>query len=76
MQLQPADLTKLTPEQKDDLILELWAMVQAQAAQIAVLVAESEALKKWVAELEARLNEPPKTPGQFKRTAIQGLQSQ
>jgi hypothetical protein len=45
MQLQPPDLTKLTPEQKDDLILELGAMVQAQAAQIAVLVAENEALK-------------------------------
>jgi hypothetical protein len=55
-------LTKLTPEQKDDLILELWAMVQAQAAQIAVLVAENEALKKRVAELEERLNEPRKTP--------------
>lgn len=63
MQLQPPDLTKLTPEQKDDLILELWAMVQAQAAQIAVLVAENEALKKRVAELEARLNAPRKTPG-------------
>src|SRR5271154_3966811 len=55
MQLQPPDLKKLTPEQKDDLILELWAMVQVQAAQI-------EALKKRIAELEARLNEPPKTP--------------
>ena len=63
MQLQPPDLTKLTPEQKDDLILELWAMVQAQATQIAVLVAENEALKKRVAELEAWLNEPHKTPG-------------
>jgi transposase len=63
MQLQPPDLTKLTPEQKDDLILELWARVQTQAAQIAVLVAENEALKKRVAALEARLNEPRKTPG-------------
>lgn len=63
MQLQPPDLTKLTPEQKDDLILELWAMVQAQAAQIAVLMAKNAALQKRVAELEARLNEPSKTPG-------------
>jgi hypothetical protein len=38
-------------------------MVQAQAAQIAVLVAENEALKKRVAELEERLNEPGKMPG-------------
>ena len=63
MKLEPPDLKKLTPEQKDDLILELWAMVQAQAAQIAVLTAENVALQKRVAELEARLNEPPKNSG-------------
>jgi transposase len=63
MKLEPPDLKKLTPEQKDDLILELWAMVQVQASQIAVLTAENVALQKRVAELEARLNEPPKNSG-------------
>lgn len=56
MELKPPDLKKLTPEQKDDLILQLWAVVQVQAEQIQVL-------QKRVAELEARLGEPPKNSG-------------
>ncbi len=56
MKHEPPDLKKLTPEQKDDLILELWAIVQVQAEQI-------QTLQKRVAELEARLNEPPKNSG-------------
>ncbi len=43
------DLSQLTHDEKDALILALWAQVQALAAR--------------VAELEARLGAPPKTPG-------------
>jgi len=42
------DLTCLTHEQKDALIRALWAQAQALTARIA--------------ELEAKLNVPPKTP--------------
>jgi transposase len=45
----PPDLSKLTVAEKDTLILALWAQVQSLTAR--------------VAHLEARLNEPPKTPG-------------
>jgi hypothetical protein len=38
-------------------------MAPAQAAQIALLGAENEVLKKRVADPDARLNEPPTTPG-------------
>jgi transposase len=44
----PYDLSQLSHEQKDALILALWAQVEALTAR--------------VAELEARLNAPPKTP--------------
>src|SRR3954464_8469025 len=44
----PPDLSRLTEAEKDALILALWVQVQALTAR--------------VAELEARLNEPPKTP--------------
>ena len=50
-----ADLSRLCHEQKDALIQALWVQVQAQAGQIAVLRAR-------VAECEARLAEPAKTP--------------
>jgi transposase len=50
------DLSRLSHAEKDALIVALWTQVQAQAEQIAALTAR-------VAELEARLNEPPKTPG-------------
>src|SRR5947209_7989953 len=45
----PPDLSKLTEAEKDALILALWAQVQTLTAR--------------VAHLEARLNEPTKTPG-------------
>jgi len=45
----PPDLRTLTEAEKDALILALWAQVQTLTAR--------------VAELEARLNQPPKTPG-------------
>jgi len=62
MQLQPPDLKKLTPEQKDELILELWAMVQVQAAQIAALMKRIGEQDREIAGLKAKLGEPPKTP--------------
>jgi transposase len=46
--MRPPDLGRLTEAEKDTLILALWAQVQALTAR--------------VAELEERLNEPPKTP--------------
>jgi transposase len=45
----PADLSTLTEAEKDALIMALWAQVQALTAR--------------VADLEARLKEPAKTPG-------------
>jgi transposase len=75
MKQEPPDLKKLTLEQKDDLILELWAMVQAQAAQIAVLMAENAVLQKRVAELEAQLNEPPKNSGNSSVPPSKGFKS-
>src|SRR4051794_26494762 len=45
----PPDLSRLTEAEKDTLILALWAQLQALTAR--------------VAELEARLNEPTRTPG-------------
>ena len=45
----PADLSTLTEAEKDALILTLWAQVQTLTAR--------------VADLEARLREPAKTPG-------------
>src|SRR3954467_14454439 len=51
----PPDPTLLSLSEKDALITALLAQVQAQAEQIAVLTAR-------VAELEAKLSLPPKTP--------------
>ena len=51
----PADPTLLSSSEKDALITALLAQVQTQAEQIAVLTAR-------VAELEAKLSLPPKTP--------------
>jgi len=47
--MPPPDLSKLAEAEKDALILALWAQVQALTAR--------------VAELEARLSRPSKTPG-------------
>jgi transposase len=59
------DPTNLSPSEKDALISALLAQVQAQAEQIAVLTAR-------VAELEARLNLPPKTPSNSSTPPSQG----
>ncbi|MGH9770530.1 MAG: IS66 family transposase [Candidatus Acidiferrales bacterium] len=58
----PADLSQLSPEQKDALIIALLARIEGLAAQVAALQAENAALSARVAELEARLGQPPKTP--------------
>src|SRR5439155_18005740 len=47
--ISPPDLSRLTEAEKDALILALWAQAQALTAR--------------VAELEARLHQPRKTPG-------------
>ncbi len=62
MPLQLPDLKTLTPEQKDDLILELWAIVQVQREQIEALTKRVEAQEREIADLKAKLGEPPKTP--------------
>ena len=49
--LRKVELSRLSHDEKDALILALWAQVQALTAR--------------VAELEAKLGVPPKTPGQF-----------
>jgi transposase len=61
----PTDPTNLSPSEKDALITALLAQVQAQAEQIALLTAR-------VAELEARLNLPPKTPSNSSTPPSQG----
>ena len=60
----PPDLAALLSE-KDALINALLAQVQAQAEQIAVLTAR-------VAELEAKLNLPPKNPANSSTPPSQG----
>jgi transposase len=49
------DLSSLSPAEKDALIRALWAQVRVQTEQVATLTAR-------VAELEAKLGVPPKTP--------------
>ena len=47
--MPPPDLSRLTEAERDALVLALWAQVQALTAR--------------VAHLEARLDEPTRTPG-------------
>jgi transposase len=61
----PSDLSALSPSEKDALIIALLAQVQAQAEQIAALTAR-------VAELEATLKLPPKTPDNSSTPPSQG----
>ena len=49
------DLSLLSSARKDELVVALWRQTHGQADQIRVLAAR-------VAELEAKLREPPKTP--------------
>ncbi len=55
--MQPLpDLSLYSHKQKDALIRALWEQVQTLTVQVGPLSAR-------VAELEAKLSEPPKTPG-------------
>jgi transposase len=56
------DLSRLSHAEKDALIMALWTQLDAAVAANAELVAKVEALTARVAELEAKLCEPPKTP--------------
>ena len=59
---QLPDLSRLSHDEKDALILALWAQVQLLTAR--------------VAELEAKLGVPPKTnAGQFQRAALERAQA-
>jgi len=64
--MQPLpDLSLFSHEQKDALIRALWEQVQTLTVQVGPLSAR-------VAELEAKLNEPPKTPGNSSVPPSQG----
>jgi len=63
--MQLPDLSRLTHEEKDALIVALWGQVQALTAQVQTLVAR-------VAELEAKLGGPPKTPDNSSLPPSQG----
>jgi len=63
--MQLPDLSRLTHEEKDALILALWRQVQALTAQVQTLMAR-------VAELEAKLGGPPKTPDNSSLPPSQG----
>ncbi len=56
------DLSQLSDLEKDALIVALWTRLDAALTANAELVAKVEALTARVAELEAKLGEPPKTP--------------
>jgi transposase len=68
----PPDLSQLSPEQKDALIVALLARIERLTAQVVVLQAENAALAGRVAELEARLQEPPKRPDNSSLPPAQG----
>ncbi len=64
--MQPLpDLSLYSHEQKDALIRALWEQVQTLTVQVGPLSAR-------VAELEAKLSEPPKTPGNSSVPPSQG----
>ncbi len=56
------DLGQLSDAAKDALIVALWTQLDAALVVNAELMAKVAALTARVAELEANLNEPPKTP--------------
>ncbi len=56
------DLSQLSGAEKDALIVALRTQLDAALAANAELMAKVEALTARVAELEAKSNEPPKTP--------------
>ena len=56
------NLGQISDADKDALIMALWTQLDAALVVNAELMAKVEALTARVAELEAKLNEPPKTP--------------
>ena len=56
------DLGQLSDADKDALVMSLRTQLDAALAVNAELMAKVEALTARVAELEVKLNEPPKTP--------------
>jgi hypothetical protein len=58
----PPDLAPLNSSEKDALILALIARVDALIAEVATLKRENASLRARVAEHEAKLDLPPKTP--------------
>lgn len=58
----PPDLASLNCSEKDAVILALIARVDALIGEVAALTSENASLRARVAELEAWLDPPPKTP--------------
>ncbi len=56
------DLGQLSDADKDARIMAFWRQLGAEVAVNAELMAKVAVLTARVAELEAKLNEPPKTP--------------
>jgi transposase len=60
--IEPPDLTSLDSTAKDALILALIERVNVLIGEVETLKAENAVLRKRVADLEAELGRPPKTP--------------
>jgi transposase len=60
--VEPPDLTSLDGAAKDALILALIGRINVLIAEVETLKAENAVLRKRVADLEAELGRPPKTP--------------
>src|SRR5208337_2037689 len=68
----PPDLRSLDPSDKDALIVALLARVGELCARTARLETENAALRARIAELEAKLGLPPKTPNNSSTPPSQG----
>jgi transposase len=68
----PPDLRSFDPSDKDALIVALLARVEELCARTARLEAENTTLRARVAELEAKLGLPPKTPDNSSTPPSQG----
>ncbi len=66
------DLSQLSHDQKDALIVALYAQAQALTAQVQALTQEVAVLRARVAELEAKQGDPPKTPDNSSTPPSQG----
>lgn len=66
------DLSQLSHDQKDALIVALYTQALALTAQVQALTEEVAVLRARVAELEAKLGDPPKTPDNSSTPPSQG----